>query len=123
MFRILVALPELRARARRRFWKSTQWERSWEGKSVDLLGFILMYIRGGFSIVKKGTNKETNEAFAIKIIEKTAGEEELQLLQREIDIMKKLKHKNIISLEDVYDEPDYIYLVMELHVDSYQLDG
>jgi serine/threonine protein kinase len=66
--------------------------------------------------VKKGVNKESGDAFAIKIIEKTAGEEELQLLQREIDIMKKLKHKNIISLEEVYDEPDYIYLVMELYV-------
>jgi len=70
--------------------------------------------RGGFSIVKKGVHKESGEAFAIKIIEKTAGEEELQLLQREIDIMKKLKHKNIISLEEVFDEPDCIYLVMEL---------
>eukprot|EP01126_Amoeba_proteus_P007729 TRINITY_DN1277_c0_g2_i2.p1 TRINITY_DN1277_c0_g2~~TRINITY_DN1277_c0_g2_i2.p1 ORF type:complete len:108 (+),score=23.08 TRINITY_DN1277_c0_g2_i2:509-832(+) len=28
--------------------------------------------------------------------------------------MKKLKHKNIISLEEVYDEPNRIYLVMEL---------
>jgi len=70
--------------------------------------------RGGFSIVRKGTNKETGAEFAVKIIEKSAGEEELQLLQREIDIMKKLKHKNIISLEEVYDEPDNIYLVMEL---------
>jgi len=59
-------------------------------------------------------HKESGDAFAIKIIEKTAGEEELQLLQREIDIMKKLKHKNIISLEEVFDEPDCIYLVMEL---------
>lgn len=28
--------------------------------------------------------------------------------------MRKLRHKNIISLEAVFDEPDYIYLVMEL---------
>jgi len=70
--------------------------------------------RGGFSIVKKAKRKETGEVFAIKIIEKNQAEEELQLLQREIDIMRKLRHKNIISLEEVYDEPDYIYLVMEL---------
>jgi len=36
------------------------------------------------------------------------------LLQREIDIMRKLKHKNIIGLEEVFDEPDNIYLVLEL---------
>jgi len=45
---------------------------------------------------------------------KNQSEEELQLLQREIDIMQKLDHKNIISLEEVYDEKDTIYLVMEL---------
>jgi len=70
--------------------------------------------RGGFSIVKKATKKETGEVFAVKIIEKNQSEEELQLLQREIDIMQKLDHKNIISLEEVYDEKDTIYLVMEL---------
>uniref|UniRef100_A0A6B2LC64 Protein kinase domain-containing protein n=1 Tax=Arcella intermedia TaxID=1963864 RepID=A0A6B2LC64_9EUKA len=58
--------------------------------------------------------KETGEVFAIKIIEKNQAEEELQLLQREIDIMQKLDHKNIISLEEVFDEKDTIYLVMEL---------
>jgi len=70
--------------------------------------------RGGFSIVKKAVRKETGEVFAVKIIEKNQSEEELQLLQREIDIMQKLDHKNIISLEEVYDEKDTIYLVMEL---------
>jgi len=70
--------------------------------------------RGGFSIVKKATRKETGQVFAVKIIEKNQSNEELQLLQREIDIMQKLDHKNIISLEEVYDEKDTIYLVMEL---------
>jgi len=70
--------------------------------------------RGGFSIVKKGIRKTSGEVFAIKMIEKNQAGEELQLLQREIDIMRKLKHKNIISLEEVFDESDHIYLVMEL---------
>uniref|UniRef100_A0A6B2LC69 Protein kinase domain-containing protein n=1 Tax=Arcella intermedia TaxID=1963864 RepID=A0A6B2LC69_9EUKA len=71
--------------------------------------------RGGFSIVKKATKKDTKEIFAIKIIEKKEQtEEEINLLHREIDIMRKLKHKNIIALFDVFDEKDFIYLVMEL---------
>jgi len=71
--------------------------------------------RGGFSIVKKATLKETGEIVAIKIIEKKEQtSEELNLLHREIDIMRKLKHKNIIGLIEVYDEKDYIYLVMEM---------
>eukprot|EP01121_Diplochlamys_sp_Union-15-3_P022867 TRINITY_DN986_c0_g1_i2.p1 TRINITY_DN986_c0_g1~~TRINITY_DN986_c0_g1_i2.p1 ORF type:complete len:383 (-),score=83.69 TRINITY_DN986_c0_g1_i2:452-1600(-) len=71
--------------------------------------------KGGFSVVKECVNKETGEKVAIKIIEKqNAGEEELQLLQREIDIMEKLTHKNIISLVETFDEPEHIYLVLEL---------
>jgi len=54
--------------------------------------------RGGFSIVKKGTNKATGEVFAVKIIAKNQAEEEISLLKREIDIMNKLRHKNIIKL-------------------------
>eukprot|EP01123_Difflugia_compressa_P013375 TRINITY_DN615_c0_g1_i1.p1 TRINITY_DN615_c0_g1~~TRINITY_DN615_c0_g1_i1.p1 ORF type:complete len:472 (+),score=95.17 TRINITY_DN615_c0_g1_i1:51-1466(+) len=69
--------------------------------------------RGGFSIVRKAIRKETGEIFAVKIIEKNQSEEELQLLQREIDIMQKLDHKNIIKLDEVFDEKDTIYLVME----------
>jgi len=71
--------------------------------------------RGGFSVVVKATKKETKEVFAVKIIEKNlSSDEEYQLLQREIDILKKLTHQNIISLKDVYDEKETIYLVMEL---------
>jgi len=71
--------------------------------------------RGGFSIVKKGVNKETKESVAIKIIEKkTTGEEEVALLHREIDIMRKLKHPHIIALHDVFEDSERIYLVLEL---------
>lgn len=70
--------------------------------------------RGGFSVVKKGVNKETKENVAIKIIEKKAGEEELMLLHREIDIMRKLQHKHIIALYDVFEDSERIYLILEL---------
>jgi len=71
--------------------------------------------RGGFSIVKRGTSKETKEPVAIKIIEKkTPGEEELQLLHREIDIMRKLHHQHIIALYDVFEDEERIYLILEL---------
>jgi len=59
--------------------------------------------------------KSNGDVVAVKIIDKNPDhEEELQLLQREIDIMRKLRHKNIIALHEVYDEPEKIYLVMEL---------
>lgn len=81
----------------------------------DLYEFGKELGRGGFSVVREGINKETGEKVAIKIIEKNqTNPEELNLLHREIDIMRKLHHKNIIELIDVFDEPTHIYLVLEL---------
>lgn len=70
--------------------------------------------RGGFSIVKKGKNKITGEDVAVKCInKKTLKKEELQLLSREINIMKKLQHKNIVQLFDIYETSSELFLVLE----------
>jgi len=70
--------------------------------------------RGGFSIVYEGTQKSTGTKVAIKMIDKKKQDgEQLVLLQREIDIMKRLKHPNIITLYDVFDDPEHISLVLE----------
>jgi len=70
---------------------------------------------GGFSVVKQAVHKQTGQKVAVKVIEKgEAGAEELELLQREIDIMRKLKHKNIIELIEVFDEDTTLYLALEL---------
>ena len=70
--------------------------------------------RGGFSIVYDGTSKATGQKVAIKVIDKKKQDgEQLVLLQREIDIMKRLKHPNIVALYDVFDDPTHISLVLE----------
>jgi serine/threonine protein kinase len=70
--------------------------------------------RGGFSVVKKGKNKTTGEDVAVKCInKKTLKKEELQLLSREINIMKKLQHKNIVQLFDIYETVNDLFLVLE----------
>jgi len=70
--------------------------------------------RGGFSIVYNGTSKATGKKVAIKVIDKKKQDgEQLVLLQREIDIMKRLKHPNIVALYDVFDDPTHISLVLE----------
>jgi len=52
--------------------------------------------------------------FAVKCIsKKQIKQQELTLLEREIDIMKKLKHNNIIQLIEVSDTPDTLFLVLE----------
>lgn len=52
--------------------------------------------RGAFSVVKNGRDKRTNEKVAIKFIEKKfVDKQDLVLLAREIDIMKKVHHPNV----------------------------
>jgi len=70
--------------------------------------------RGGFSVVKKGKNRKNGEDVAVKCIKKkNLKKEELQLLTREIAIMQKLTHPNIIQLFEVFDTPTDLFLVLE----------
>jgi len=71
--------------------------------------------RGGFSIVREGTDRTTGEKIAIKFIEKKfVDQEELKLLGREIDIMKKVNHRNVLRLIEIYETDQHLSLVMEL---------
>jgi len=71
--------------------------------------------KGGFSIVYHADKKKGGEEFAVKKIEKKKVEgDDIKLLRREIQIMKKLNHANILKLFEVYEDDDSFYLVMEL---------
>jgi calcium-dependent protein kinase len=64
--------------------------------------------------VFEAINKETQEAVAVKIVEK----EDLvniQRVHREVDIMKKCDHPNIVKLIETFEDNERIYLVMELY--------
>lgn len=71
---------------------------------------------GNFSKVKLGTDCETGESWAIKIIDKEqlAKEHMEEQLKREIAVMKLLKHDNIVQLKEVMQTANHIYLVLEL---------
>ena len=79
--------------------------------------------RGGFSIVKEVIDRRTGEKRAVKVIDKwkqfenesVAGQRRaLEKLWREINIMRQVKHHNILELFEVFDSRQYIYIVMEL---------
>lgn len=71
---------------------------------------------GNFSKVKVGTDAETGETWAIKIIDKEqlAKERMEEQLKREIAVMKMLKHPNIVQLKEVMQTANHIYLVLEI---------
>lgn len=69
---------------------------------------------GSFGDVKKGIHIETNEIRAIKIIPKTYNfSDEQKNLIKEIIIMKKLDHPNIVKIFEFFEDQDFIYIIME----------
>ncbi|XP_008052769.1 serine/threonine-protein kinase 33 [Carlito syrichta] len=75
--------------------------------------------RGSFGMVIEATDKETETKWAIKKVNKEkAGSSAVKLLEREVNILKSVKHEHIIHLEQVFETPKKMYLVMELCEDG-----
>jgi calcium/calmodulin-dependent protein kinase I len=70
--------------------------------------------KGGFSVVYKATERATGKKYAIKRIQKDEEGVDIELLKREIYIMKKVDHPNILKLFEVFEDDDYFFLVLEL---------
>ena len=62
--------------------------------------------KGTFSVVKLGINKKTKEKVAIKILKKKkiTNKEDIERIEREISILKKLNHINIIKVYKINED-------------------
>ena len=71
--------------------------------------------KGTFSIVKLGINKKTKEKVAIKILKKKkiTRKEDIERIEREINILKKLDHINVIKIYKINEDEEKYYIVME----------
>lgn len=72
--------------------------------------------QGAFATVKKAIERSTGDSYAVKIINRrkainTGG---MVGVERELDILRRLDHPNIVKLKSFYEDPDNYYLVMEL---------
>ena len=69
---------------------------------------------GKFGLVKLGINKFTKEKVAIKIMDKSKMDtSDIGLVRTEIEILKICQHPNIIRLYDIFENVDYMYIIME----------
>jgi len=66
-----------------------------------------------FPIVFEAISKEDGEKYAIKVIEKEKIDN-MEQLNREINIMTKIDHKNVLKLYDIYEDETHVYIIMEL---------
>ena len=74
---------------------------------------------GTFGKVRCAVHIPTGEKVAVKILEKKRIKEQADVrrVNREIKILKKARHGNIVQLYEVLDTPNSIYLIME-HADG-----
>ncbi len=69
--------------------------------------------KGSYGRVQLAKLKGTSVKRAIKIIEK-AKVSNVERFKLEVEIMMKLDHPNILRLMDYFEDPKYVYLVLEL---------
>ena len=81
---------------------------------LDLYNIKQKIGKGKFGLVKLGINKETNDKVAVKVMNKNnMDSSDLELVRTEIEILKICQHPYIIKLYDIFENIDYIYIIME----------
>ena len=71
--------------------------------------------KGAYAIVKLVTDRSSNEIMAMKIYEKfrLTDPARRKSVVREIAIMKRINHENIVKMHTSFDNPHSIHIVME----------
>lgn len=71
--------------------------------------------QGTFGTVHEALHIATGERWAIKGVNKEkAGSSAIQLLEREVQILKRVDHEHIIRLNEIFETSSRMFLVMEL---------
>lgn len=74
--------------------------------------------QGAFATVKKAIERSTGDSYAVKIINRrkalSTSNDNLLGVERELKILRKLDHTNIVKLKTYYEDIENYYLVMEL---------
>ena len=75
---------------------------------------------GSYATVYLGKSTESGESVAVKVIDKKIflNAYNLKNIQSEIDIMKMVKHDNIVKLHDIYQTTNNMYIITEFCQDG-----
>eukprot|EP00930_Biecheleria_cincta_P022526 TRINITY_DN16440_c0_g1_i2.p1 TRINITY_DN16440_c0_g1~~TRINITY_DN16440_c0_g1_i2.p1 ORF type:complete len:770 (-),score=142.67 TRINITY_DN16440_c0_g1_i2:29-2338(-) len=70
--------------------------------------------KGTYGLVYSATDKNSRERRAIKSIEKARCGDDMESMKIEIQTLIQLDHPHILKLQEVYNSPDYLYLVTDV---------
>lgn len=78
---------------------------------------------GAYSQVLLGRDKIQNTLVAIKVLEKPPGDpDRLELIRREVDVVKRVAHRGVVRIFDVFESREKTYVVMEYMAGGELLD-
>ena len=60
------------------------------------------------------SHRESNERFACKVIKKDGSMNDAQSMTTEIEIMKRIRHRHIVSLYELFESAQCMWLILEL---------
>ena len=70
--------------------------------------------QGAFAKVKLATCTKDNVKWAVKVISRRSlSASDSESLKKEMSILQKVAHKNIVRTKEIYDTPNFTYIVME----------
>jgi calcium-dependent protein kinase len=84
-----------------------------EGNIKDDYTFEKKLGSGGYGAVYLGYNKKSNQAVAVKAIQK-AKVRDVESFRNEVEILRNLDHPNIIQLYETWESDRICFLVMEV---------
>jgi len=69
---------------------------------------------GASGKVYQVTHKTTGQSFACKVVKKNSSMNDAQSMSTEIEIMKRIRHRNIVSMYELYETPKCLWIILEL---------
>ncbi|XP_043933069.1 calcium/calmodulin-dependent protein kinase type 1G [Protopterus annectens] len=91
---------------------SSAWKKPTENIR-EIFEFMEVLGSGAFSEVYLVKERHTGKLFAMKCVKKSQNIRDTNL-ENEIAVLKRIKHENIVALEDIYESPTHFYLLMEV---------
>ena len=121
MYPFKLIFPQSKARSF--YLESQEQKEKWMNAIKAVIGYSNMFDfydikdtlgKGKFGLVKSAIHKKTGKNVAVKVMSKgDMNVQDIELQRREIEILKMCQHPHIIRLLDIFENQDYIYIIME----------